>query len=666
MKKLYVLFQQKPFLGSISLALILTFLMECLCRHSVFKACTFFFHNPLGFLFNALILLAMLSIPLLFSKRIFGQTVVAVFWLVLGVVSFILKFFRVTPLSASDFRIFKSISDIFSVYLSKGQSVAIIGAFVALGILVPIVWKKTPKCHIPRKHSLIFSGCVIAFLALTSTSAAAAFNNFTNLPDAYENYGFTYCFSLSVVDSGIKKPADYSPETMNEIAEKVETSKEQTVSAYTPSQAQTDAAKQIKKPNIIFLQLESFLDVNDMTDVTFSKNPIPNFSALRESCPSGYITVPAYGCGTANSEFELISGMNLDYFGPNEYPYSTILKTHTCESVAYDLKNLGYGTHAIHNNRGTFYSRYHVYGNLGFDTFTSLEYMHNVTYNQLGWAKDAVLTDEIMKALKSTDTPDYIYTVAVQTHGKYPTQLNHIESYPIQVTGENLTAERKAQLTYYADQMHQTDAFLGELVNTLSSYSEPTILVAYGDHLPSLGITEEELKNGSLYQTPYIVWSNYGFTLDAKDVEAYQLASEVLQPLGITDGYINQLHQSRMSNRDYQADLNALQYDMLYGQQQIFGGVSPYLPTQLKMGIEDITLERIEKTSTGFYVYGKNLTDFSEVMVNNTVVTTQRIDENTLWVPVTAVEPEPGDNIYIAQVTSKGTVLSASNLTYYE
>ncbi len=664
MRKLYDLLQKKPFIGCISLAFFLTFAVECLCRHSVLKACVFFLQNPLGFLFNTLIILTTLSVTLLFSKRLFGYIVVSAFWLVLGVVSFVLKFFRVTPLSASDFRIFKSISDIFGVYLSKGQSILIFVSFGALAILVPILWKKTPRWHVSRKRSAMFASCIAAFLCLTATSAGAAFSNFTNLPDAYANYGFPYCFSLSVVDSGIKKPADYSPETMSQIAEKVETSTGQTVTAYTSSQATVQPQTE-NAPNILFLQLESFFDVNDMTDVTFSQNPIPNFSALRESCPGGYITVPAYGCGTANSEFELISGMNLDYFGPNEYPYSTILKDHTCESLAYDLKQEGYGTHAIHNNRGTFYDRRHVYANLGFDTFTCLEYMHDITYNQLGWAKDTVLTDEIMKALNSTDTPDYIYTVAVQTHGKYPTELEQMDSYPIQVQGDSLTPERQAQLTYYADQMQQTDAFLGDLISALSSYEEPVILVAYGDHLPSLGLTEEELINGSLYQTPYIVWSNYGFTMDSQDLEAYQLGSEVLEALGITNGYLNQLHQSRMSNRDYQADLNALQYDMLYGQQQIFGGVSPYLPTDLKLGIDDITLNRIEKNSTGLYLYGDNLTEYSEAMVGDKVVTCQRINSTTLWVPITETQPETGDSICIAQVTSKGTVLSTSNSLVY-
>lgn len=97
--------------------------------------------------------------------------------------------------------------------------------------------------------------------------------------------------------------------------------------------------------------------------------------------------MPSIGAGTANTEFEVLSGMNLDHFGVGEYPYKTVVKNRTCESMAYALQSAGYSTHAIHNNNATFYSRDRVYANFGFETFTSLEYMHDVEQNPLGWAK---------------------------------------------------------------------------------------------------------------------------------------------------------------------------------------------------------------------------------------------------------------------------------------
>ena len=62
-----------------------------------------------------------------------------------------------------------------------------------------------------------------------------------------------------------------------------------------------------------------------------------------------------------------------------------------------------------------------VFPNLGFDTFTSEEYMAKEDEkNPLGWVKDSVLTDEILKCLDFTEGPDYVYTISVQGHGAYP------------------------------------------------------------------------------------------------------------------------------------------------------------------------------------------------------------------------------------------------------
>lgn len=94
----------------------------------------------------------------------------------------------------------------------------------------------------------------------------------------------------------------------------------------------------------------------------------------------------------------------LHCFGAGEYPYKTILKETTCESAAYDLKKLGYSTHAIHNNEANFYGRRTVFSRLGFDTFTSEEYMPDISdTTPMGWVKDHILTDEIFKTMESTE-----------------------------------------------------------------------------------------------------------------------------------------------------------------------------------------------------------------------------------------------------------------------
>ena len=99
---------------------------------------------------------------------------------------------------------------------------------------------------------------------------------------------------------------------------------------------------------------------------------------------------------------------------------------------------MGYTTHAVHNNEANFYGRRSIFPNLGFDTFTSEEYMARENEkNPMGWAKDEVLTDEIMKCLDSTEGPDYVYTISVQGHGAYPEE-QLIDDPEITVSGARL------------------------------------------------------------------------------------------------------------------------------------------------------------------------------------------------------------------------------------
>lgn len=218
--------------------------------------------------------------------------------------------------------------------------------------------------------------------------------------------------------------------------------------------------------------------------------------------------MPAIGAGTANSEFEVLTGFNVAYFGAGEYPYKTILGKQTIESMATQLKLNGYSTHAMHNHDGTFYDRYKVYKNMGFDTFTPMEYMYNLEHTQKNWEKDNVLTGEIMKTLDSTDGRDFIFTVSVQGHGRYPSELDEENfDYPIRVAGTGDEA-LDTQWTYYCNQLHEMDQFIGDLVSKLKYLHEPVVLVMYGDHLPGFDMTNDDIVNGDMYQTEYIVWSN--------------------------------------------------------------------------------------------------------------------------------------------------------------
>lgn len=134
-----------------------------------------------------------------------------------------------------------------------------------------------------------------------------------------------------------------------------------------------------------------------------------------------------------------------------------------------------------------------------------------------------------MGILDSTGTPDYIYTISVQGHGDYPENTDGLD-LPVKVTNNNVTGNPNG-FEYYVNQTHEMDAFVAELIDALSKRNEKTILVIYGDHLPTFDITDDDLKNGDIYQTQYVVWNNYNLQIENKDLQAYQLSAYLMKIL---------------------------------------------------------------------------------------------------------------------------------------
>ena len=420
--------------------------------------------------------------------------------------------------------------------------------------------------------------------------------------------------------------------------------------------------EQYGTPNIVFLQLESFFDITQVEGLTFSEDPIPNFRALSENYSSGLVEVPSIGAGTANTEFEIISGMSLDYFGPGEYPYKSILRDDTMESAAYSLKNLGYSSHAIHNNKGTFYTRQRVFARLGFDTFTPIEHMNDLEYTPLGWAKDGVLIDSIMNCLESTENQqDYIYTISVQGHGDYP-EYEIMEDPKIVVGGIEDEGMRYSY-EYYTNEINEMDDFVGALVEELSNYDEDVILVLYGDHLPSLGIENEHLTYNNNFETPYVIWSNFDLPKEDKNLYAYQLTSYVLDRVNLSAGTLINYHQNHSEDEAYLDNLKLLQYDMIYGEQYIYGGSSPFKKTNLQMGVLPITISNVYEEQGQIFVEGTNFTTFSRIFVNSHEKDTTFISPNLLMIEDSKLSDQ--DEVRVHQVTETDFSLSKTDKYVY-
>ena len=556
---------------------------------------------------------------------------------------------RVTPFTAVDLMLIDSAFDVLNKYFDLWQIILMIVALVAAIVGIIILCLKAPKVNHKIQYVRNIAAIVIIWvLGFASISLGVGSGlipkQFGNLRDSYTAYGFVYCFTNSLVNTGVKKPKNYSEQAIRDLINGKEYKKAKS------------------KPNIIFLQLESFFDLKKVKNIKLSQDPVPTFTKLKKKYPGGYLNVPVVGAGTVNTEFETMTGMNMDDFGPGEYPFKTILNKKSCESIAFNLKPYGYTSHAVHNNTATFYGRNNVFANLGYDTFTSIENMDELEKTQSdddkAWAKDKCLTKYIMDCLKSTKKQDFIYTISVQGHGAYPSEDMGSMIKVKGIEDEGL----KNQYEYFATQTYEMDEFIKQLTNKLKKYDEDTILVMYGDHLPSLGITANNLKNGNVYQTEYVIWSNFKTKYSNEDLEAYQLEPKILKDLHITEGEINKYSQEHRKDKDQKAyleGLHKLEYDQLYGKNLANKGKNPYKPTDLKFGLKEVTVSSINPMHNDvgtIYIYGDNFTPYSKVYVNDEKYDTIYIDRSTLIIK--DQELKEGDVITVQQQNSDTHVLS--------
>ena len=640
------------------LACIINFAIEAISRHSLVEAWIYMTGSPLVFLYNAFMIFVTFSIVYLFKRRVFVRIIISVFWMILGIANGYMLLKRVTPFNAQDLKIASDGLSLINKYLDGFEIILFIVGIAAVVVWMISMWRRGGQYdgkihHVRALIGIVVCAVLYVFVSNQAVDKRVVSTYFGNIAFAYEDYGLPYCFMASVFNTGIDEPSGYSKKTMEEIGQNGKLTESKITNAKTKK----------TKPNILFVQLESYFDVDNAEFFKTSQDVCPNLHKMFKKYSTGYFKVPSVGAGTANTEFEVLTGMNLRYFGPGEYPYKTMLKDHTCESAATALGKLGYGTHALHNNGGNFYSRARVFNNIGFDSFTSKEFMNILQLTENGWAKDAVLVQHIMDAMNSTKENDFVFTVSLQGHGDYPTE-KVIQNPRITVSGIDDEA-LKNKWEYYVNQVYEMDQFAGNLIKAVEKRKEPTVVVFYGDHLPTMGLKAEDLKSRYLYNTNYVIWDNIGLKKQDRNIPSYQIMSEVFERLGIHSGTLFNYHQTRRKTKNYLSDLELLQYDILYGKQYVYNGKKPITEGHMKMGIRNVTLKNVvPHLDEGYSLYGENFTKSSKVFVNDekqdsTFLNNTRID-------LDETELKNGDKISIVQMGSSDTVFRKSDEYIYK
>ena len=324
----------------------------------------------------------------------------------------------------------------------------------------------------------------------------------------------------------------------------------QAFASYQPS---ADSGKDFQNPDIIIVLSESFWDPTVLQKVEFAQDPIPNYRRIAENHPSGKMVSCTFGGGTVRPEFEILTGMTTNMLPSGNVPYQQYVFENIF-SLARHFKNQGYDTLGIHTYQKTFYERDRAYPLLGFDDFLGEYDLHaEHHWNSGPYITDETVTEEIIYQLEQPhETGLFLQAITMENHGLYFDKYDPSD-WDIDFTSDVLSERNDNVLHNYCKGVSDSDRELGKLYDYVMNREKPTVVLWYGDHLPTLGgdfepyttvgnissatasewSTEEKYR---MFSTPYVIFSNYdtghAYRAEGESVSPYLLPALLCDFIG--------------------------------------------------------------------------------------------------------------------------------------
>ncbi|KAF1292535.1 LTA synthase family protein [Candidatus Enterococcus leclercqii] len=442
-----------------------------------------------------------------------GAVVYGVFIGILGFADYMKMTYRQEPVYPDDL---KMVSNLGMMKDLVGTPLFILLLVLILLSLAGVVWMFIRSLKLTRKQQFFRGGMFLACVLLLGYFSN--FNDENNLlrkgynhtalwiPYSqkmnYYNVGFVggFLYNLKVVP--MDEPAGYSEAAVKEVVADYQKKAAAANKAASPLDDKT-------APNIVYVMSESFSDPNRLKGVDISGDPLKDYYEVADKTYSGQMLSQNYGGGTANIEFEALTGFSMELFNPQmTTPYTLLVpKLKQLPSLVSLLKDQGYDTTAIHPYDTSMYKRKDVYQVLGFDEFLDQDTMkHTEKLENNPYISDESAYEEVMDRLKSADNPQFVHLVTMQTHMPYGGKYENI---PYQVTAEN---GNLSSIANYAQDVAYASAALKNFVAKLEQLPRRTLVVFWGDHLP--GIYSDEIQKANdgtqLHETEFLLVDSQG------------------------------------------------------------------------------------------------------------------------------------------------------------
>lgn len=472
--------------------------------------------------------------------------------------------FRGTPFQPMDFLSIGTAAGVAGTYNFAPNYKLITAIFLFVAMLVILFKIRTPKYNlttkiISRSFTATFAAVLLIIFYGTSVFADLGIKpDFWNQSRGYKNSGFVYNFFVNTKYLFMSEPNDYDP---NKIKDYID----QTVEPDDKNDSNT------VRPNVICIMNESLSDLKVLGNLTTNLDYMPFMNSLTENTIKGNLFVPVIGAGTSNTEFEFLTGHSTHFLPSGSNAYMLYVKN-PMASLVSTLEAQNYSSWAFHPYLASGWNRPTVYSNFGFNKFTALEdifdmslwerYQANgndanflqglVDLNYPGsnillrqYVSDSYNYDRLIEDYENRDKsqPYFAFNVTMQNHGGYSTScVNFNESIYATSTSKVYNRANK-----YLSLVRASDTAFKELIEYFSKVKEPTVICMFGDHQPNVetGFIAEvmgvkDISNLSIedeqkrYTTPFFIWANYD--IEEKiipQLSVNYLSSLVLQTAGL-------------------------------------------------------------------------------------------------------------------------------------
>jgi hypothetical protein len=413
-------------------------------------------------------------------------------------------------------------------------------------------------------------------------------------------HGFLLSFLSEIPWIFVSQPPNYSPASVASALSKY----------WSPGS--TTGPNSGHRVNLIVYLVESFVDPDDL-GIRYTADPIPNFRTLRVEHTGGHSIVPGRFGGSANTEFEALTGMAISLLPTGSVPYRQYVKRRI-PSLPLALRGLGYATTAVQADPRYYYNREWVYNLLGFDSVVWLRGAPGVERAARGsWPADRAVVNAIIHASQAAK-PFFIFAFPSSTHGPYNTQAYRNSDLDVIDAPSGAGA---SEVKEYVNTLRVADDAIGALIQHFTHQPDSTIIAVLGDHLPPL--TSNALRpffmrlSGAstveqarlTHRVPLLVWANFRLPREDKELGVHALPTYLLNKMGIVptgflavsdavrrelpvleayvrgaDGTVWDWNSVPADKQRLIDDYRLLQYDLLLGEQFSLrdGASSPGLP----------------------------------------------------------------------------------------